>query len=126
MFVLEFTIHGTVELNCDRCNEPLNYELHSNEKIIFKFGEEGFENSDEVIVLARSEHELNVAEYIYEFINLGVPIIHIHPDLENGESGCNKEVLEVLKRLSVDTEEKENPEVVIDPRWEALKKLRDN
>jgi uncharacterized metal-binding protein YceD (DUF177 family) len=55
-------------------------------------------------------------------------LIHIHPNNEDGTEGCNPETLAVLKKLTAsETEEKTNdPDVVIDPRWEALKKLRDN
>ncbi len=125
MFVLDFLIKGNVRLTCDRCNDEFDYPIHSDEKLIFKLGEEEFENSDDVIVLTHQEHQINVASYIYEFIVLSIPFVHIHPDLENGDSGCNKEALAILKKLSID-EKASNPEVIEDPRWEALKKLRGN
>lgn len=129
MFVTEFFIKGGVDLLCDRCNEEYRQPVQANEKLIFKIGEEAFDESDEVIVIGKNDHEINLAPYIYEFINLAIPIIHIHPDQEDGKPGCNPEVLEILKKLSVNDEDA-NPdqkkEIVHDPRWDALKKLRDN
>jgi uncharacterized protein len=130
MFVLDFVMYGEVELTCDRCNEEFRNPFHSNERLIFKFGEENEEQTEEIVILSRAEHEINIASYLYEFIVVGIPLIHVHPDLENGTSGCNPEVLAILKKLSLQEEEieqtEEKPETIIDPRWEALKKLRDN
>lgn len=127
MFVLEFVIKGTVKLTCDRCNEEFDFPVYTTEQIIFKTGDESYENADDIVVIAKNEHEINVSAAIYEFIVLAIPIIHIHPDQENGEPGCDKETIEALKKLSINTEKEESsPEVVHDPRWDALKKLRDN
>ncbi len=127
MFIAEFLLKGDVELTCDRCNEEFNFPFNTNEKIIFKLGDEDIEQSDEIVVLGRNEHEIDLSTYLYEFIIIAIPLVHIHPDNEDGSEGCNPETLAILKKLSGDvTEEKDSPEVVIDPRWEALKKLRDN
>ena len=50
----------------------------------------------------------------------------MHADNEDGSPGCNPETIAILKRLSLQEEEEQGPDVTIDPRWEALKKLRDN
>ena len=122
LFVLDFKIKGTVSLTCDRCTDDFDYPMETEERLIFKLGEEEFENSDEVVVLSTHEHQINVANYIYEFIILSVPFVHKHPDLPNGTPGCNKETLAILEKLSVEKSTDQTDEV-IDPRWEALKKL---
>lgn len=122
MFILEFSLKGQVELICDRCNEPFLYPIEDQERIIVKLAEEGDADHDEFIILERHASEINIADYLYEFINLAVPIIHVHPDDENGKATCNEEVLKLLKKLSVG-EEKEQKE---DPRWDILKKLNKN
>lgn len=129
MFVLDFVMKGNVELVCDRCNEEFRSPFHANERLIFKFGEADEEETEEIVIISRTEHELHLANHLYEFIVVGIPLIHIHPDMENGEPSCNPETLAILKKLSIQTDESEKanePETVIDPRWEALKKLRDN
>jgi uncharacterized metal-binding protein YceD (DUF177 family) len=122
LFVLDFKIKGTVSLTCDRCTDDFDYPMETEERLIFKLGEEEFEQSDEVVVLAIHEHQINVANYIYEFIILSVPFVHIHADLPNGIPGCNKETLAILSKLSVE-KSADQPNEAIDPRWEALKKL---
>jgi uncharacterized metal-binding protein YceD (DUF177 family) len=128
MFMADFLMNGEIELVCDRCGEEYYHTLHTNEKIIFKIGEESIEQTDDIVVLGRAEHEIDLTNYLYEFIVIAIPLIHIHPNNEDGTEGCNPETLAVLKKLTAsETEEKTNdPDVVIDPRWEALKKLRDN
>lgn len=130
MFVLDFIMKGEIELTCDRCNEEFRSPFNSNERLIFKFGEEEEEQTEEIVILSRAEHEINLASHLYEFIVVGIPLIHVHPDLEDGNSGCNPETLAILKKLSLQEESEETnedaPETIIDPRWEALKKLRDN
>lgn len=126
MFVLDFVIKGEVELTCDRCNELYLSPLHTNERLIFKFGEESEEETEEIVILPRSEHELHLASHLYEFIIVAIPFVHMHPDNEDGSLGCNPETIAILKKLSLQEEEEQRPDVTIDPRWEALKKLRDN
>lgn len=126
MFVLEFELQGTVELLCDRCGEDFLEPLTITERLIFKPGDgDEMESNDEIVIIPRSEHEINLAPYIYEFIVVGQPLVHVHPNLENGTPGCNPVTLEILKKLSAHSEE-EQKEIIIDPRWDALKKLRDN
>lgn len=128
MFMADFLINGEIELVCDRCGEEYLHAVHTNEKIIFKIGEESIEQTDDIVVLGRAEHEIDLTNYLYEFIVIAIPLIHTHPNNEDGTEGCNPETLAILKKLSANDSEVDanNPEVVIDPRWEALKKLRDN
>lgn len=127
MFIAEFYFKGEVELVCDRCNEEFLYPFHTTEKIIFKLSDEDIEQSEEIVSIGRAEHEIDLTNYLYEFIIVAIPLVHIHPDNEDGTEGCNPETLAVLKKLSLgENNENEKPDVVVDPRWEALKKLRDN
>lgn len=117
MMILDFTFAGEVEITCDRCSDEFMFPINVTEQLIVKFGSEHTEESDDVVVLADTEYQLDLSEYIYEYIHLALPIKVIHPDDENGNSGCNPEVLRILNSVSVAQEE-------VDPRWEALKKLK--
>ncbi|TAJ14622.1 DUF177 domain-containing protein [Marinilabiliaceae bacterium JC017] len=125
MLVLDFDIHGNVESICDNCLAPVNIDVSYQGKLYVKFGEEYQELSDEIIVLPHEVHELNVAQWIYEFIIISLPIRHIHPDDENGEPLCDKNMLKKLDQYLVDTDHIDEEEDNIDPRWEALKKFTD-
>lgn len=124
MFILEFSIEGTANLVCDRCNEPFDYPVTAHERVIVKLAEEASDDSDELIILPRSESEIDVSGFIYEFISLAVPVIHIHPDDENGQATCDPKALELLRRLSPENN-KEQGEAE-DPRWEALRNIPRN
>ncbi len=118
MLVLNFKITGKVEVNCDRCLEAFDYPVASNQQLIVKFGEKREEEGDEILIIPESDHQIDIAPYIYEYIYLLLPLQRIHPDDDEGNITCNNEVIKKLNELK-----KQN---TIDSRWEALKKLKNN
>ncbi|KOH44135.1 YceD family protein [Sunxiuqinia dokdonensis] len=125
LIVLWFHVKGTVNIQCDRCLDLFDQPIESQNKVFVKYGEEKFEDGDDVIWIAPDETHINVAKLIYDFIILSIPIKHVHPDDARGESLCNPEMLERLNFLSVKQEsEEESPET--DSRWDELKKLLGN
>ncbi len=115
-----FEITGQAHLVCDRSLEPFDRPMKVDRKLIFKYGEENKEVSEEIVVIARDTDQLAVAQYIYEFICLEIPIKKIHPRF------CGEEEIGDLGTLvyqSVPADQKEEDDV-IDPRWEKLKKLK--
>ena len=119
MLQLQLHFTGHAQIICDRCLDSFAYPLDFNELLIVKFGQEMHEESEDVLVLNENDHELSLAQYIYEYISLSLPMQLIHPDNEDGESGCNSEFLDNFK----DEEEIDYTEEKMDPRWDALKKL---
>jgi len=116
MMIFEFNLKGSVEVLCDRCLEPFDQSIEGYEKLIVKYGEKFEEQSDEVIIISESDFEFNISPYIYEFINLLLPMQHIHPDDENGNSTCDKDMLDRLSSNDIEHES--------DPRWDVLKNLK--
>lgn len=118
---LDFNIEGEVELICDRCLEKYFQIIQGNYPMFVKFTDVPAEDSDEVIFLQHGDYQVNVAKLIYEFIVLSVPIRHVHPDDENGNSLCDPEMLKKIdKYRAPETENK------VDPRWNDLRKLIGN
>ena len=115
----EFTINGIVKVICDRCLDEFDFPIHTRNKLFFEFGEENREVTDELIMLSASESLLNLGQYIYEFINLNLPLQRIHPDDEFGNSLCNSTMLKKLNDLIVHN----NDDEIEDPRWGKLKDL---
>jgi uncharacterized protein len=116
MLIFDFAISGFVEVACDRCLDPFNYDIDGNRRLIFKFGSDWEEVSDEIFIIPESEYQIDITHYLYEYISLMLPIKCIHPDDENGVSACNPEM---LKYLDIRPKIQE-----IDPRWDGLKKLK--
>ena len=56
------------------------------------------DDNEEILILPHGEHELNVAQYIYEMIVLAMPIKKVHPGVEDGY--IQSDILEKLKELS--------------------------
>lgn len=119
MFVLTFEIGGTVNVECDRCLEAFDYPIGGEYTVYVKYEDqrEQKENND-VFYISRGESKINVAEMLYDFINLCVPMQKAHPVNEEGVYGCNPKILELLDKHS-----SENKDDKVDPRWEQLKGL---
>ena len=119
---LHFKISGWVNLNCDLTNEPYNQVVEDEFDLVVKFGDEYNDENIDILILPYGTYEINIQQYIYELIILGVPIKRIHPGVEDGT--LNSDILDKLEELSPELKEnKENKEEDIDPRWNTLKKL---
>lgn len=121
MLLLDFTMEGEVSVPCDRCLEDLYLEIEGYNELIVKFGESSEEETDDIIVLPAKEYELNVAQYIYEFLTLMIPMRNVHDETEDGQV-CDPEALKAIEKLLL----KENEEDKTDPRWDALKNINPN
>jgi len=123
---LSFEFGGWVELICDRCLEPYNQDIKLETELFVKFGEENeFDEGDNVIWVLPEEHVLNLAQVIYEYTILSIPLKHVHPN-KKGENSCNPEMLAKLDSYTHAGEDKKDEEDEIDPRWAALKNLKNN
>jgi uncharacterized protein len=116
---LTMIIDGNIELQCDRSLDLFNLPINIETSIIFKYGDEEQELDDEIVIINRNRQRLNLAQYIYEFIGLQVPMKKLHPRFED-ETGDD----ELIYSSEKDNKEVENNTTDIDPRWEKLKKLK--
>lgn len=122
MLILQFAISGNIFLNCDVClsDFPTGIDVHERQIVKFSDDENLEDDTEEIILLGRNEHEVDVSVLIYEYINLAVPYFHRCDDPGNTE-WCDNEMVAKLKELSVKQEEEQ---VNADPRWEALKNIK--
>lgn len=120
---LEFIIkiHGDVELICDITNEAFRYPIENEIKVLVKFGTTYDDSNEEVITIPAQDHAFNVAQLIYEDIVLSIPMKKISPNVSEKD-------LELLEKYSPkeEKEEEQKNHEDLDPRWEALKKLKKN
>jgi len=117
MMDLHFTLAGHVVVRCDRCADPLDIDVAGEERLIIKLGDRFEEETDEVQIIPESLHQLDLAPFIYEYIHLLLPARKVHPDDEQGVSTCNPAILDKLRELT--------GHPAADPRWDALKKLKE-
>lgn len=121
--LLKFEIGGSAEVSCDRCGNPLTIDLWDEFNIVVKLVEEPElmneqEQDPDVYYISRGESHLHVADWIYEFINLSIPVQKTCGEDEKGGSKCNKEVLEVLKKMEKEQKEDSNP------IWKGLEQFK--
>lgn len=114
---MEFWINtrGTVELICDISNEPFDHEIENEINVLVKFGEEYDDSDIEVITIPQNSHAFNVAQLVYEDVMLSIPMKKVSPNL-------TEEDLKVLEQYSPEEESEEEENA--DPRWDALRNLK--
>jgi uncharacterized metal-binding protein YceD (DUF177 family) len=103
-FLLKFEIGGNLQVLCDRCGNNLPMDLWDEFNIVVKLVENPEEMNDQeedpdVYYISRTESHLNMADWIYEFINLAIPLQKMCSEAEIGGPHCNKEVLEKLNQM---------------------------
>ncbi len=112
----EINISGAVNLICDITAEEFTHFISNSIKILVKFGEEYDDSHEEVITIPLNDSAFNISQIIYEATMLSIPMKKISPNVTH-------EDIELLEQFSPKIEE--NDEHEVDPRWEALKKLKD-
>lgn len=115
----EIKIKGLVELVCDITNDNFDYPIENEIKILVNFGEEYDDSNEDVITIPSTDHAFNVAHLIYENVMLSIPMKKISPNVSD-------EDLQILDQFSPKEIEENEEEHESDPRWDALRKLRDN
>ncbi|OWP84053.1 DUF177 domain-containing protein [Flavobacterium columnare] len=114
MLELNFKHKGTINVLCDVTGKPFDFPIKGKLKLIVRFGEAYNDENEELLILPFGEHQIDIAQYIYEMIVLSIPLKRVSPEALEQE--------EVLEEIGI-AEEQEIKEEEIDPRWAALKKL---
>lgn len=139
--VYKFRIHsiGTVIVPCDRCLSDLELRIETADDLNVKLGDEYADDGDCVIV-PESEGYLDLAQFIYEFIALSMPMTCCH---EPGN--CDDTMMHELSRHqstrsgyedaeredsadqcdAPDESKGEDSDEPVDSRWAALKQFKE-
>lgn len=121
--LLEVTcqVGGFVVVECDRCLEDLTLKVDIEPHLTVGFGAVDVDDDggdDDVLVIDRSESELNLNQFVYDYICLGLPLVKVHP-----EGKCNPEMLRyITESEGTDT----GPEGETSRPFEGLKDLLEN
>ena len=102
--MLKFEIGGSVNVICDRCGNTLTMDLWDEFNMVIKPVEnpEEMNESEEdpdIFYISRTESHLHVADWIYEFVSLSIPMQRMCDEQEMGGPQCNKEILAMLKKM---------------------------
>lgn len=123
MIQVDFNIEGSLELECDRSLEKFDFPIHIDQNMIYKYGEEDKELSEDVFVIEKNTQTLNVAGIMHEFIGLEIPMKKLHPKFQEEEDEDDESEGSMIYTSEAE-EDIEQKEEDIDPRWAALKNLK--
>lgn len=123
--LLKFEIGGSLEVTCDRCNNNLPLELWDEFNITVKMVEEpdlmnSQEEDPDIYYISTGESHIDVANWIYEFINLSIPMQRTCNFEKMDGPYCNRAALEALKKMSDTKKDKTE-----NPIWKGLEKFKD-
>jgi uncharacterized metal-binding protein YceD (DUF177 family) len=123
--LLKFEIGGKLEVSCDRCNSNLPMELWDEFNVTVKMVENPEqmneqEDDPDVYYISRGESHIDVEEWIYEFINLSIPMQKVCNFEKMDGPYCNTSAKDMLERLDAEEDEKKE-----NPIWKGLEKFKD-
>ena len=121
--LLKFEMGGNVEVVCDRCSNNLPLQLFDEFVVTVRMVEDPEimneqEGDPDVYYIARGESHLDVKDWLYEFINLSIPMQRTC-EYENMDGPfCNAVAREVLNNLKTEENGGSNP------IWKGLEKFK--
>jgi len=119
---LEIQVEGSWKAACDRCNAPVTIPVEGTYQVIVKTGDPR-ESTDEVIFLDPEATEFSVAQLVYDFALLTLPVSRKLEGCENMEpSPCDRTILDYLEKH----DQGAGPDDTDDSPWNDLKNALDN
>lgn len=129
---------GTVIVPCDRCMSDLELRIETTDVLNVKLGDEYADEGD-CVVVPEAEGRIDLAQFIYEFIVLSMPIVCCHEPgkcddammhelsrhqstRSGGEGTEHDDSLSSGLHSAIKGEDSDEP---VDARWAALKQLKD-
>ena len=122
--ILRFEVGGSAEVSCDRCSNELPFQLFDEFTVTIKLVDEPDllneqEEDPDVYYLSKGESHLDVKNWIFEFINLSIPMQKTC-EYENMDGPfCNAAAREILQSS------KKGESAVENPIWKGLNKFKD-
>lgn len=115
---LNLMINGQInQLACDICTDELSMEITGATNVIIKKTYQDIASTDEIFYIQENENIIDLKQLIFDLIILNTPNKRQHALDKNGNSTCNKEMVDLVNKY---TQKRSN---VSDPRWDALKSL---
>lgn len=125
LLTFHFDIKGTVRLNCDRSLEEFDYPLDVQATFRMKYGDENTELDDDLWQITPNTQTINIAQHLYDYIGLALPMKKLHPRFveEEEDEENEQDILIYTSRTGPDTDEDDDDDEDVDPRWDALRNL---
>lgn len=118
MLFFTFSFKGEVKSVCDRCLGDISVPVEGEETLCVKFSDTETTDDDDVFFLPENAYKIDLAQWMYEYVVVSMPMQHVHPEGE-----CDSEMLKFISDERIDDEETSEEQAETDPRWDALKNL---
>ncbi|MFT3679766.1 MAG: YceD family protein [Ferruginibacter sp.] len=123
--MLKFEVGGKADVICDRCSNTITIDLWDEFNMLVKMVENPDqmneqEDDPDVFYISKTESHLYLNNWLFEFVSLSVPAQKTCSPEEFGGPGCNKEVLDVLKKMGSKDIKTGSNDV-----WKGLEKFKD-
>ena len=122
LLTFNFHINGTVRLTCDRSLDEFDQPLAVENRLLVRYGDENKELDDDVLQITPDTQTLPLAQHLYDYIGLALPMKKLHPRFQN-EPDENPDAETKLIFSTRQNDADEDDDDPTDPRWAALKNL---
>lgn len=119
-FLLSARCNGTLVIPCDRCLDDMTHTVDTTYDVTVRYGEAYDDSADDVIEVPESWHELDIAPMLRDTVLLTIPVMHCHDNADD----CDQQVASRIAGMDNDGEGTPDGEGSNDPRWDALKALK--
>ena len=117
---IEADVTGTVTVECDRCLDDVVLPMDFYCSMTVKFAKSlSDDDGDEFIVMDPTEGELDLTQFLYDYVCLNLPLQKVHPEGE-----CNEQMIQKLGSLNGGGADEDGHEAENSP-FGALKGLFD-
>jgi uncharacterized metal-binding protein YceD (DUF177 family) len=115
-------ITGTVRLTCDRSLDEFDQPLDITNQLLVRYSDEPKELDDDILQITPDTLTLNIAQHLYDYIGLALPMKKLHPRFQN-EADEDPDSATKLIFSTRPADENPDEDEPADPRWAALKNL---
>lgn len=122
MMILNFHIVGTVELICDRSLDVFEEPIVIQERLILKYGDHDEPLAENIELIRQEAVRVNVANYIFEYIALTLPMKKLHPRFRSDDD--NEDIDGSILIYQTPEENFKNEAEIENITWAALKKFK--
>ncbi len=115
LLMFNFELQGEVETWCDRCLGEMKVPIEGEEALCVRFSDTEVCDDEDVVVLPEDAYEIDLEQWLYEYVAVRIPLQHMHPE---GECDPN-----MVCYLTSEEELAARQTEGTDPRWSALKEM---
>lgn len=115
VMMFKFELDGEVTTLCDRCLGEIKVPIKGEEHLNVRLSDTETSDDENVAILPEGAFEIDLTQWLYEYVAVRIPMQHIHPEGE-----CDSDVTRFIGAEEPEVEVEEE----IDPRWAALLKVK--